>query len=276
MNDTLRTDVSVRYNPETIACACIYLSARQLGIVMPRKPARYLLFSCVEQHLKDICIRIVKLYTRPKPNADELKKIVAQLEQAYQQSRHRSKHVIPDGGSVTPNNNKSQSALSPSFASLVTALVQNKVVSTESAGSTPSVVKGDDKDGNHVTKKSMKTESPVGSCSRSPSPSPSDKHDKERRHKSRHHHHHWKKRSRSRSRSRSVEKGGRRDREREPDKKKTKRDTSDKRDSRHHDRDRERDKERGEYKYRKNKDRDREKDKERRHRDRSLSRDRRR
>ena len=66
MNDSLRTDVFVRYNPETIACACIYLSARQLGIVLPRKPAWYLLFSCVEQHLKDICIRILKLYTRPK------------------------------------------------------------------------------------------------------------------------------------------------------------------------------------------------------------------
>jgi len=275
MNDSLRTDVFVRYNPETIACACIYLSARQLGIVLPRKPAWYLLFSCVEQHLKDICIRILKLYTRPKPNADELNKIVAQLEQAYQQSRHRSKHVIPDGGSVTPNNNESQTTLSPNVTSLVAALVENKVVSAESAGSTPSVVKGDEKAANQLSKK-MKTESPVRSCSRSPSPS--DKHDKERRHKSRHHHHHRKKRSRSRSRSRSNEKGGRRDRERERDKKK--RDSSDKRESRDHDRDRERDKdrdkERGEYKYRKNKDRDRDKDKERRHRDRSLSRDRRR
>jgi len=67
---------------------------------------------------------------------------VAQLEQAYQQSRHRSKHVIPDGGSVTPNNNEGQSTLSPNVTSLVTALVENKVVSAESAGSTPSVVKG--------------------------------------------------------------------------------------------------------------------------------------
>lgn len=66
MNDSLRTDVFVRYSPETIACACIYLSARKLGIVLPKKPAWYLLFGCVENDLKDISIRILKLYTRSK------------------------------------------------------------------------------------------------------------------------------------------------------------------------------------------------------------------
>ena len=66
MNDSLRTDVFVRYSPETIACACIYLSARKLGIVLAKKPAWYLLFGCHEDDLKDICIRILKLYTRPK------------------------------------------------------------------------------------------------------------------------------------------------------------------------------------------------------------------
>ena len=66
MNDSLRTDVFVRYSPETIACACIYLSARKLGIVLPKKPAWYLLFGCVEDDLKDICIRILKIYIREK------------------------------------------------------------------------------------------------------------------------------------------------------------------------------------------------------------------
>lgn len=32
MNDSFRTDVFVRYSPETIGCACIFLSARQLGV----------------------------------------------------------------------------------------------------------------------------------------------------------------------------------------------------------------------------------------------------
>lgn len=32
MNDCLRTDVFVRFPPETIACACIFLSARKLEV----------------------------------------------------------------------------------------------------------------------------------------------------------------------------------------------------------------------------------------------------
>ena len=39
MNDSLRTDCFVRYQPETIACACIYLSARKLAIPLPKHPA---------------------------------------------------------------------------------------------------------------------------------------------------------------------------------------------------------------------------------------------
>lgn len=32
MNDSLRTNVFVRFQPETIACACIYLAARALQV----------------------------------------------------------------------------------------------------------------------------------------------------------------------------------------------------------------------------------------------------
>ena len=35
MNDSFRTNVFVRYHPETIGCACIFLSARQLGVCVP-------------------------------------------------------------------------------------------------------------------------------------------------------------------------------------------------------------------------------------------------
>ena len=38
MNDSLRTNVFVRFTPETIACACIFLSARQLRV--RRSPMR--------------------------------------------------------------------------------------------------------------------------------------------------------------------------------------------------------------------------------------------
>lgn len=32
MNDSLRTNVFVRFQPETIACACIFLAARALQV----------------------------------------------------------------------------------------------------------------------------------------------------------------------------------------------------------------------------------------------------
>lgn len=32
MNDSFRTNVFMKYQPETIACACIFLAARQLQV----------------------------------------------------------------------------------------------------------------------------------------------------------------------------------------------------------------------------------------------------
>lgn len=45
MNDSLRTNVFVRFQPETIACACIYLAARalQVGAYIERRK------SCIVQ-----------------------------------------------------------------------------------------------------------------------------------------------------------------------------------------------------------------------------------
>ena len=94
MNDSLRTEVFVRYDPETIACACIYLSARLLQvsayyyyldatitcsnvflicifpphfqIPLPNKPAWYLVFAVSEQDINDISHSILSLYSRKK------------------------------------------------------------------------------------------------------------------------------------------------------------------------------------------------------------------
>uniref|UniRef100_W8BWR5 Cyclin-L1 n=1 Tax=Ceratitis capitata TaxID=7213 RepID=W8BWR5_CERCA len=68
MNDSLRTDVFMRYQPETIACACIYLSARKLGIPLPNNPPWFGVFCVSEDHIVDICYRITELYMRAKYN----------------------------------------------------------------------------------------------------------------------------------------------------------------------------------------------------------------
>lgn len=95
MNDSLRTNVFVRFQAETIACACIYLAARVLQVTiawpspplftlssglmpwifsnhsfsqisLPSRPHWYLLFGATEEEIKDICVTTLKLYTRKK------------------------------------------------------------------------------------------------------------------------------------------------------------------------------------------------------------------
>ncbi|KAJ7999091.1 hypothetical protein DPEC_G00211810 [Dallia pectoralis] len=65
MNDSLRTDVFLRFSAETVACACIYLSARTLQIPLPDQPPWFLLFGASEKDLKEICQRILRLYALP-------------------------------------------------------------------------------------------------------------------------------------------------------------------------------------------------------------------
>ncbi|XP_021109167.1 cyclin-L1 isoform X6 [Heterocephalus glaber] len=66
MNDSLRTNVFVRFQPETIACACIYLAARALQIPLPTRPHWFLLFGTTEEEIQEICIETLRLYTRKK------------------------------------------------------------------------------------------------------------------------------------------------------------------------------------------------------------------
>lgn len=66
MNDALRTDIFVRYQPETVACACIYLTARKVKIPLPKNPNWFSIFSVTEEEVRDVAIRILKLYNRPK------------------------------------------------------------------------------------------------------------------------------------------------------------------------------------------------------------------
>ena len=66
MNDSFRTNVFVRYSPETIACACIFLAARKLQFCLPSNPPWFALFDAREDDLKDISLEILRLYSRKK------------------------------------------------------------------------------------------------------------------------------------------------------------------------------------------------------------------
>ncbi|KAJ8921260.1 hypothetical protein NQ315_013732, partial [Exocentrus adspersus] len=106
MNDALRTDVFVRYQPETVACACIYLTARKLKLPLPKSPYWYTIFGATEAEIRDICVKILKLYTRAKANIESLEKKVEELCKKYQDARAKARG---NSGNNTPNNNDSSS-----------------------------------------------------------------------------------------------------------------------------------------------------------------------
>ncbi|XP_056614870.1 cyclin-L2-like isoform X2 [Triplophysa dalaica] len=78
MNDSLRTDVFLRFRAETVACACIFLSARVLQIALPDQPPWFLLFGASEEDLKEISMCILRLYTLP---CDPLADLQQQVEE---------------------------------------------------------------------------------------------------------------------------------------------------------------------------------------------------
>ena len=89
MNDSFRTDVFVRYHPETVACACIALAARKLNINMSTTPPWYVIFKVQEDQLVDACYRITELYRRTKPNTEQLETAVEELKKQYQDQRKK-------------------------------------------------------------------------------------------------------------------------------------------------------------------------------------------
>uniref|UniRef100_H3BHZ3 Cyclin L2 n=1 Tax=Latimeria chalumnae TaxID=7897 RepID=H3BHZ3_LATCH len=100
MNDSLRTNVFLRFCPETIACACIYLAARTLKIPLPNRPHWFLLFGASENEIQEICTKILLLYTRKKVNLKYLESKVEKRKLALEEAKAKAKGLLPDG---TPN-----------------------------------------------------------------------------------------------------------------------------------------------------------------------------
>ncbi|CAL8077380.1 unnamed protein product [Calicophoron daubneyi] len=89
MNDSLRTDLFVRYLPEAIACACIYLASCKLGIPLPRHPAWWEMFTVDEESVREIALCLMRLYARPKPNIADLEAELAKLRKSQVEAKER-------------------------------------------------------------------------------------------------------------------------------------------------------------------------------------------
>ncbi|XP_028343802.1 cyclin-L2 isoform X4 [Physeter macrocephalus] len=100
MNDSLRTDVFVRFQPESIACACIYLAARTLEIPLPSRPHWFLLFGATEEEIQEICLKILQLYTRKKVDLTHLEGEVEKRRYALDEAKAQAKGLLPGGTQV--------------------------------------------------------------------------------------------------------------------------------------------------------------------------------
>lgn len=137
MNDSLRTNVFVRFQAETIACACIFLAARALQIPLPSRPHWYLLFGATEDEIKEICVTTLRLYTRKKPNCEHLEREVEKRKVFLAEAKLKAKGLNPDG---TP------------------ALTSAGGFSPASKPSSPNVIKVEEKSPNAQTFKTVKKE----------------------------------------------------------------------------------------------------------------------
>jgi len=109
MNDSLRTDVFVRYPPETIAVACIYLSARKLKEPLPKNPSWFNVLGVEEDDIKDCCYRMICLYNRKKKTLEELEAVV--------EERKRERKKLDDERRAAREQNLSSSLNTPAQSS---------------------------------------------------------------------------------------------------------------------------------------------------------------
>jgi len=121
MNDALRTNLFIRFSPETVAAACIYLAARVRRVPLPNRPHWFELFGKSEQELREIATLIMSLYRRAKPNAEVLERAVEELRTRQQERRLKNKLLsgtnTPQGASnFSPQPSQPNSPAEPAAA----------------------------------------------------------------------------------------------------------------------------------------------------------------
>ena len=64
INDSQRTNVCIKFAPEVICCAAIWMAARVLQLVLP--PKWWELFDAAKEDMDAVCEQVLALYSRPK------------------------------------------------------------------------------------------------------------------------------------------------------------------------------------------------------------------
>lgn len=93
MNDSLRTNVFVRFAPDTIACACVFLSARHLKIPLPQKPPWWTVSNVCFEDIEAISLEILALYKRPRVFLLDLEKKLTLIKEEYSKKQIEIREV---------------------------------------------------------------------------------------------------------------------------------------------------------------------------------------
>ncbi|CAF4549286.1 unnamed protein product, partial [Rotaria magnacalcarata] len=125
MNDSLRTDIFLRFTPETIACACIDLAARTLQIALPKNPPWYIIFGAKYDEIHFIMIAILRLYNHRPKSLDDLEKIVNTLREKREDER---KKLRTDTSQPVELGNDSPSQQQIAQNSIVSSVVDTTMV----------------------------------------------------------------------------------------------------------------------------------------------------
>lgn len=136
MNDSLRTDIFLRYTPETIACACIDLAARNLQIPLPQNPPWYFVFGTRADDVQYILIAILRLYHHRPKSLDELETIVDHLRSKRDAERRKSRFDVGHNSSLPTSTTQTALATSTMFDGLTsssTLVAQLPQISTDTS-----------------------------------------------------------------------------------------------------------------------------------------------
>ncbi|XP_063717291.1 cyclin-L1-like [Symsagittifera roscoffensis] len=133
MNDGLRTNIFVRYSPVTIACACIYLSARQHKVVFPSQPPWFEVFKCTEDQLKDVAVNIMYVYVHQPQPQQLLEEKILNLKEQQAEAKTRARTAGLQLG--LNNNNHMVSTSTTSTSNSTTNHHQQNMNSSNNSGS---------------------------------------------------------------------------------------------------------------------------------------------
>ena len=86
LNDSMRLDISLRYEAQTIACSAIYLAARKLGVVLPEDSetgAWWEVFGANTEHMRIISAEILGLYHSEKVSVYNINRLYSYCDMYY-------------------------------------------------------------------------------------------------------------------------------------------------------------------------------------------------